>query len=149
MFRTNQFRHRVDDFPVLVDYSSPSSSPSNLDFKDVVSREKVSEDMKPGLKPGWIQFRKDAGKTFVMRCDKTEISLDEYQKEEEDNDDIDDVSILNHLVCKWNQRRIDYDDIHGEGEYEKLYRLTEDEDEYEDDDEDYQEEDEEDEYFEE
>jgi hypothetical protein len=132
MFKTlqkNPTLFRIDEeyeFPELGTSSTVRTS-TDLNFKEIVSRETVIEKGE-SLKPGWIQFKKSNSETFVT-FDKKMQTLTQYFEDEEDEGESNDVLVLEQLMSNWNRRRVEYDDIHGEGEYEKLYPILDDEDE--------------------
>jgi len=134
--KTKLFRiDEEDQFPELV--SNVVTQTTDLNFKEIVSLpQTVKEFVTDSVKPGWIQFKRISGKETTVTYDNKIQTLSQYFEDTTDEDnERNDVFILNQLISNWDVRRAEYDELHGEGEYEKLYPIFDDVDDDDDDDE--------------
>jgi len=133
IFKTQMFKIEEDQFPEIGTYTIKPSP--NLNFKDATTREIPinNDNTKFSLKKGYeaFQYNKISGETIVKKWvygNVVEQTLVEYLQDDEDDEIERDTRILEQLISNWQTRSKEYDDIHGEGEYEKLYSIYDDDD---------------------
>jgi hypothetical protein len=136
IFKTKQFKLEGEQFPELEKGGQELElvkEPTHLNFKEASTREHpiLAEKNALLLKKGHELFQRNkvSGETTVKKWKDNRVveeSLVEYYQDACDNEK--DKLILEHLVKRWELRRDEYDDIHGEGEYEKLYSIDVDSD---------------------
>jgi hypothetical protein len=146
IFNSKQFKIDKDQFPELGMHQLEVElvkEPTHLNFKEASTREHpiLAEKNALSLKKGHELFQRNkvSGETTVKKWRDNRVveeSLVEYYQDACDNEK--DKIILEHLVKRWELRRDEYDDVYGEGEYDKLYSIDIDsdyevEDEIEDD----------------
>jgi hypothetical protein len=89
-----------------------------LNFKDAYLKEvteKVPEE--ESLPQGWTRYRVKNGNLIV---DGESIEEEDYTPE---GYHCDATQIFRHLINRWNDYRTTYDELHGDGSYDRLYKM--------------------------
>ncbi len=131
-----------EEFPLLCEtQSSPTTSENTCKFKDAVNMvipEEIIEEVK--VLPKWVSYSRQNGTTII---NQGSYILEKIKKEHEQQIlDNSPNTLMKHITDKlqknWEQFRIDYDLIYGEGSYNQEYILPPVYGpEYENDDDDY------------
>jgi len=128
-----------EDFPEMI---APQMASTNaivgLDYKaaafakDDESKEKpTNQDYIP---PGYTLIYMDENRNIVHK--HGENSQNRYCIYDEDRE-VEPRQVLEQLVNSWSLRKQQYDDLHGEGEYDRMYGMPSTDYEYSEDDECY------------
>jgi hypothetical protein len=129
-----EFGMKESDFPELRVENKMQNKSNNdtiLQYKEVVLTSNACDsDSKDDLKPGWVKLYYDKNRKIVME------KYDENSDSEEDFHSVAQKGIQT-LLDKWENERITYNNLYGEGEYERLhYMIKREEDNYSEDDSD-------------
>jgi len=91
-----------------------------LNFKDAALKESPEQTINRDILPdGWISYHYDCNRQIV----KIDNSIQKTEEEEfEDEQIICNKLLLQNLL----QYQLAYDEIHGEGEYDRVYSMKED-----------------------
>ena len=130
-----KFEIKEADFPELrvEDQSQNKNANANananvLQYKNAILKCDDTEDAaKDNLAPGWVKIYYDKNRKLVMEKydDSTEFEEDFHTSAQRG---------IQTLIDKWETERIAYNNLYGEGEYERIYYMPrrEDDDYYED-----------------
>ncbi len=103
------------DFPELNNAVIPDDC--RLNFKEAYLKEVTTEVLKDEALPqGWVRYRVKNGDLIV---DGESIEED-YTPEEYHCDA---TQIFRGLINRWNDYRTTYDELHGDGAYDRLYKM--------------------------
>jgi len=108
-----------DDFPELVAKETAIfTGDFKLNFKEASLKEVINEVAEDEPLPqGWTRYRVKDG---VLIVDGESTEEEEYTDEEYHYDA---TQIFNCLINSWNDYKEDYDDLHGDGAYDRLYKM--------------------------
>jgi hypothetical protein len=109
------------DFPelLLIKPENNSENECKLNFKDAYLKDAV-EDVKDDIPPfGWTRYRVKDGQLIVdgesLKKEDEDYTAEEYH--------YDAVQIFNCLINKWENYKEYYNELHGDDEYERLYKM--------------------------
>jgi hypothetical protein len=125
-----KFEIKEEDFPELrVEGQAQSKKENVLQYKNAMLKsDEVEEAPTYDLKPGWTRIYYDANRKVVMEkyYDQNDYEEDYHECAQRG---------IQTLVDKWENDRIAYNNLYGEGEYERIYYMPRrEEDNYYDDD---------------
>jgi hypothetical protein len=104
------------DFPELNNAVIPDDC--RLNFKEAYLKEVTTEVLKDEPLPqGWVRYRVKNGDLIV---DGESIEEEDYTPEE---CHCDATQIFRRLINRWNDYRTTYDELHGDGAYDRLYKM--------------------------
>jgi hypothetical protein len=124
-----KFEIKEGDFPELraEDPSQNAEKTSNenenvMQYKNAILKRDDAEDSpKNDLKPGWVKLYYNKNRKLVME------KYDDINEFEEDFHTTAQRGIQ-RLIDKWETERIAYNNLYGEGEYERIYYMPRRED---------------------
>jgi len=126
-----KFEIKEEDFPELcLEGQSQSKKENVLQYKTaMLKKDEVEDDpTTDDLKPGWVRLYYDKNRKVVMEKCYDRFDYDEDYHECAQRG-------IQKLVDKWENDRIAYNNLYGEGEYERIYYMPrrEEDNYYEDD----------------
>ena len=108
------------DFPeLIVRDNDVVTEDCKLTFKEAYLKE--VEEIVPQdepLLPGWTRYRVKDG---VLIVDGESVEEEEYTAEEYHYDA---TQIFNCLINRWNDYKENYDELHGDGAYDRVYKMS-------------------------
>jgi hypothetical protein len=115
-----------NDFPELfVNDQKQDNIKEILNYKTAATKEIVEEEeiknTEEVLPPGWVSYRRNKNGKIIITGNYAEEEVHE-ETPEEFNERA--YNIVQALVDTWEKRRTDYNDIYGEGEYERDYYMS-------------------------
>jgi len=107
------------DFPDLVIPDNAAvTGECKLNFKEAYLKEVINEVVEDEpVPPGWTRYRVKDG---VLIVDGEAIEEQEYTAEEYHYDA---TQIFKCLINRWSDYKEDYDELNGDGAYERLYSM--------------------------
>jgi hypothetical protein len=107
------------DFPELViSDNATATGDCKLNFKEASLKEVINEVVEDEpLPPGWTRYRVKDG---VLIVDGESIEEEDYTAEEYHYDA---TQIFNCLINSWNDYKEDYDELNGDGAYNRVYSM--------------------------
>jgi len=114
------FEIKEGDFPELrveEQLQNKSKNENVLQYKNAILKRDDSEDAPINdLKPGWVKIYYDKNRKLVM---------EKYDDSNEFEEDFHTFALrgMQKLVDKWETERIAYNNLYGEGEYERIYSM--------------------------
>ena len=107
------------DFPELViSDNATATGDCKLNFKEASLKEVINEVVEDEpLPPGWTRYRVKDG---VLIVDGESIEEEDYTAEEYHYDA---TQIFNCLINRWNDYKEDYDELNGDGAYNRVYSM--------------------------
>lgn len=116
---------KAEDFPELV--AVENAGECKLNFKEASTKE-TNDDIEGGeiLPYGWVSFMKKDG-DVVMYANLPR----EYEESFHDEA----VDVFDEMINRWEDYRDDYDDLHGDGAYDRVYKMPNYESNFDDSDE--------------
>ena len=125
----SKFNYHENEFPDLavadkekkgVEEGNKDKEAEALNFKDAALKESPEQPIKHYILPdGWIGYYYDCNRQIV----KIDNSIQKTEEEEFEEEQI----ICNKLLLQnLLQYQIAYDEVHGEGEYDRVYSMKED-----------------------
>jgi hypothetical protein len=136
-FRQSQYNHKKDselrkfsnkpnfkikdsDFPELIKINSlestVSDSNSNLNFKGASLKNNDDQTTRDDTIPyGWVKYEINNGKINAFG------NVPENREESDYFDETDLQNLFVSLTSNWNAYKKNYDNLHGEGAYDRLY----------------------------
>lgn len=117
-----KFEIKEADFPELrvEDQSQNNSKSANeivLQYKNAILKRDDAEDaVKDNLTPGWVKIYYDKNRKLVIEKndDSNEFEEDFHTRAQRG---------IQRLIDKWENERITYNNLYGEGEYERIYYM--------------------------
>lgn len=127
-----KFEITEGDFPELSaeeKKEEPIKEDNKLQYKNAILKQDTKREENEVLKPGWV-------KIFVNENNK--IVMEGYNESSEPSEDYNTIAqnVIKALVEKWETERILYNNLYGEGEYERIYYMPKKNDYNYDDEED-------------
>jgi len=127
------FKIENQDFPILLNtYKETETETENiLDYKNAINvKEEIVDNNIPN---GWINYCYDDNKQIIKKYNENNC---EYDYENDENDYDTNItseeyhnSVFNniqlHIINKWEKYKFEYNKLHGDGEYEKIYNMLE------------------------
>jgi hypothetical protein len=101
------------DFPELVP-AKTAKEETDMNFKCATLKENIEEHVEQ-IPFGWVVLYYNDGEIVVQGHRKTE------DEEDEENCHRNALHVFDYLINKWEQNKADYDDLHGDGEYDRVY----------------------------
>jgi len=95
-----------------------------LNYKNAAMTEILEEEVKNTdevLPPGWVSYRRNKDGKLIITGNYQEEKVHE-ETPEEFNERA--YNIVQALADMWEKRRTDYNDLYGEGEYERQYYMS-------------------------
>jgi hypothetical protein len=108
-----------EDFPELfAKDNSATTDNCELNYKEAYLKEVIDEvpEDEP-LPQGWTRYRVKNGDLIV---DGESIEEEEYTAEEYHYDA---TQIFRTLIKRWNDYKEEYDELHGDGAYDRVYKM--------------------------
>ena len=141
--KTPTFEFNANSFPEITPLSEDKTSQDvndSINFKAAISTVNF-ENNSMEIEPGWLHiYINNETKQLEKKYGKNKYGKNKYEKRNsEDNYDINYQmsNIIDNLTYNWSRYREQYDDINGEGAYDRrfYYKITDDtlEDEEDDD----------------
>jgi hypothetical protein len=123
------------DFPELVEKNSVSEKEEcKLNFKDAYMKEAIEEVDEDSPPPqGWTRYRVKNG-AVIIDGDLPKREEEDYTAEEYHYDA---TQIFGCLINSWNDYKNNYNELHGEEEYERIHSMPNCDSFFDDDCEDY------------
>lgn len=114
-----EFKAEVEDFPELVgvnENTTKISEDCKLNFKEASTKE-INEDFTEGetIPYGWVTYMKKNGEI------KFYSNLPEEEQEESFHDEA--TNVFDSMIENWNNYKDSYDELHGDGAYDRLYNM--------------------------
>jgi len=129
-----KFEIKEEDFPELhFEGETQIKNENVLQYKNaMLKRDETEEVKRDDLKPGWARLYYDKNRKIVV---------EKYEENRGYEEDFHSHAqrVFQSLVDKWENERIAYNNLYGEGEYERIYYMPKREDDnyydYEEEDE--------------
>jgi len=131
------------DFPEMI---APQGATANvnanatngLDYKAATSTKDAEPEEKIAthecIPPGHVLIYMDENRNIVQKYgDNTHHGYYTHDEEKE----VDANQVLQQLINSWELRKQQYDELHGEGEYDRVYKIPRGDNDYEYSEEDY------------
>ena len=120
-FKEPNISFNSEDFPTLSGFSNNQViSEKTMNFKDVVKTQ-IKEEEIDKVKPGWVEYRKVAGKTIITYGNNPNFTETETENE---NCNIIMNNAINKIVDNYFNYRHQYDEKNGYGAYDSVYYLS-------------------------
>lgn len=129
-----RYEIKEEEFPGLCGNEEIEIKSKNvMQFKNAILKKNDEKIQKEEIPPGWVKIYYDKNRNIVMeKCKQDAIKFEEEEKEEDQSNA---TKVFQALVDKWENDRISYNKMYGEGEYEKLHFMEKREEyNYSDDD---------------
>ena len=113
-----KFEIKEEDFPELhIEGQTQAKNENVLQYKNAMLKsDDIPEDSKDDLKPGWTRIYYDTNRKLVMEkyydCFNYEEDFHTYAQRG-----------IQTLLDRWENERITYNNLYGEGEYERTYYM--------------------------
>ena len=143
--KTPTFELNVDSFPEITSRSQDTTKEcgkNSINFKAAISTVNLENNSRE-IEPGWLHiYINNETKQLEKKYGKTRYGKTRYGKTKQHNEDDYDINyqmsnIIDNLTYNWSRYKEQYDDINGEGAYDRrfYYKITDDtlEDEEDDD----------------
>jgi hypothetical protein len=113
------FEIKDEDFPELIKInsleSSSSTPDSQLNFKDASLKNNEDQEVPDDVIPhGWVKYEINNGEIFALGNVPDDDESDYF-------DETDLKKLFDNLTNNWNTYKTNYDNLHGEGAYDRLY----------------------------
>jgi hypothetical protein len=106
------------DFPELIAKENAVAADCKLNFKEAYLKEVINDGQEDDpLLPGWTRYRVKDG---VLIVDGESTEEEEYTAEEYHYDA---TQIFDCLIKRWDNYKEEYDDLHGDGAYDRVYKM--------------------------
>ena len=129
------FKIEKQDFPILLntrkEQETETETENILDYKNAINiKEEIVDNNIPN---GWINYYYDDNKKIIKKYNendnenncKYEINVEnEIETPEEYHNSVFN-NIQLHIINKWEKYKFEYNKLHGDGEYEKIYNMLE------------------------
>jgi len=113
-----KFEIKEEDFPELrVEGETQIKNENVLQYKNaMLKRDETEEVKRDDLKPGWERLYYDKNRKIV---------IEKYEENRGYEEDFHSRAqrVFQSLVDKWENERIAYNNLYGEGEYERIYYM--------------------------
>jgi len=119
---TKNFDINEEDFPVLhVEKNKQEVQNSLLEYKNAILTKQGENSCEEKLAPGWLGIRMDENRNIIFeKCDYNSNHIKKSELEEFHDNAYDAFQVL---LDKWENEKINYNKLHGDGEYERIYSM--------------------------
>jgi len=110
------------DFPDLINKQIHDDIDDNdkLNYKNASLKEVKKEEEVYRLPEGWVSFRYNENRNVIIEPENSFEELEETPEEYH----LSAINVFHKLTTNWENYRSHYNDIYGDGEYERQYYMS-------------------------